>query len=114
MTDTAAEPSLEDRCWNAAVERYKSLDSHMFIELSGRMPHKDLRAASDAAVALVRRELTSTYAALLEANAARDEARALAYNLKSALDLAVIGTDTIAACGVDLDALPDWLTGNAT
>lgn len=106
---TTEQVSLEDRCGKAAELRYKSLDSHMFVELSGRMPHEYLRPATDAAVALVRRELESTYAALLEANAARDEARDLAYKLHAALDLAVIGTDLIAACGVDLDALPEWL-----
>lgn len=106
---TIDQPSIEDRAREAAVQRYKSLDTHMFVELSGRMPHKRLRAVTDAAVALVRPELTSTYAALLEANAARDEARNLAYNLKSALDLAGADADLIAACGVDVAALPTWL-----
>jgi hypothetical protein len=39
----------------------------------------------------------------------RDEARGLAYKLKSVLDLAAVDPDLIAACGVDLDALPAWL-----
>lgn len=106
---TIEQSSIEDQARDAAVGRYESLDSHMFVALSGLMPHKSLRPATDAATGLVRRELESTYAALLEANAARDEARDLAYKLHAALDLAVIGSDLIAACGVDLDALPAWL-----
>jgi len=107
---TVEQSSLEDRAWEAAVGRYKSLDSHMFVALSGLMPHKSLRPATDAAVGLVRRELESTYAALLEANAIRDEARDFAYKLKSALELSTVDPDILAACGVDMDVLPDWFT----
>lgn len=113
MTDTT-QPSLEDRARAAAVGRYKPLDSHMFVTLSGLMPHKSLRPATDAAVGLVRPELESTYAALLEANALRDEARGLVYNLKSALELATIDPALVAACGVDVDAVDAWLAGEGT
>ena len=97
---TVEQSSLEDRAREAAVARYEPLDSHMFVALSGLMPHEFLRAATDAAVGLVRRELESTYAALLEANAARDEARDLAYKLKSALELATVDADPVAAFDV--------------
>lgn len=83
MTDST---SLEDRCLAAAARRYRSLDSHMYVELSGLMPHKSVRLATDAACALVRRELESTYAALLEANALRDEAQAKVSELETALE----------------------------
>lgn len=74
MTNTSTEPSLEDRAWKAAEGRYELLDTQMRVELSGHLPHEHVRPAADAAVGLVRRELVSTYAALLEANALRDDA----------------------------------------
>lgn len=74
MTDTDI-TDLDQRAAarvKAAEERYKSLDSHMFVELSGRMPHKSLRPATDAAVGLVRRELESVYVGYLAAKEEHD------------------------------------------
>lgn len=48
MSDTTTEPGLEERCLAAAKKRYESLDSHMYVELSGLMPHKSVRLATDA------------------------------------------------------------------
>lgn len=85
----------------AADERYRSLDSHMFVELGGRMPHKFLRPATDAAIGLVLPELKKVYVGYLAACEERDELRQRVAELEALApaDYSDVRIGTCRACG---------------
>lgn len=108
MTDTAIDP----RHTEAAAGRYKPLRTNVFAALSEHCTVDHAGRAADAVADLVRPELESTYAALLEANELRDEARALARALLASEIDSPGGRGPLMIRDRDLDyaRLPHWLT----
>jgi hypothetical protein len=66
---------MDPRYTDAAKGRYKYLRTQVFVELSEHCSVDHKGRAADAIAALVRPELESTYAVLLESNDLRDQAR---------------------------------------
>lgn len=81
------EPAIDQRYLDAAKTRYTSLRTHVFVELSEHCSVDHKGRAADAVAALVRPELESSYAVMLESNDLRDQARAEAEQLRARLDL---------------------------
>ncbi len=82
MTETA----IDQRYLDAAKSRYTSLRTHIFVELSEHCTVDHKGRAADAVADLVRPELESSYAVLLESNDRRDAAIAQAASLRAEID----------------------------
>lgn len=89
------EATIDQRYTDAAETRYKLLRTNVFVTLSEHCTVDHKGRAADAVADLVRPELESTYAVLLESNDLRDKAIAEAERLRARLALAATAMDEI-------------------
>jgi hypothetical protein len=90
-----SETAINPRYTEAAEGRYRLLRTNVFVTLSEHCTVDHKGRAADAVADLVRPELESSYAVLLESNDLRDKATAEAESLRARLALVAAAMDEI-------------------